>query len=36
MGPLAFLIAWIVLLIKAYQGQMFKLPVIGEFAEQHA
>jgi len=25
-----------VLLIKAYQGQMFKLPVIGEFAEQHA
>jgi uncharacterized membrane protein len=33
---LAFLIAWIVLLIKAYQGQMFKLPVIGEFAEQHA
>jgi len=33
---LAFLIAWIVLLIKAYQGVMFKLPVIGEFAEQHA
>jgi uncharacterized membrane protein len=33
---LAFLIGWIVLLIKAYQGVMFKLPVIGEFAEQHA
>lgn len=33
---LAFLIAWIVLLIKAYQGHMFKLPVIGDFAEQHA
>jgi uncharacterized membrane protein len=33
---LAFLISWIVLLIKAYQGVMFKLPVIGEFAEQHA
>jgi uncharacterized membrane protein len=33
---LAFLICWIVLLIKAYQGVMFKLPVIGEFAEQHA
>ena len=33
---LAFLISWIVLLIKAYQGVMFKLPLIGEFAEQHA
>ncbi len=33
---LAFLICWIVLLIKAYQGVMFKLPVIGDFAEQHA
>ena len=33
---LAFLITWIVLLIKAYQGQMFKLPVLGDFAEQHA
>jgi len=33
---LAFLIGWIVLLIKAYQGQMFKLPLIGDFAEQHA
>jgi uncharacterized membrane protein len=33
---LAFLICWIVLLIKAYQGVMFKLPVIGEFAEKHA
>jgi uncharacterized membrane protein len=33
---LAFLISWIVLLIKAYQGVMFKLPVIGDFAEQHA
>lgn len=33
---LAFLIGWIVLLIKAYQGVMFKLPVVGDFAEQHA
>lgn len=36
MVELAFLICWIVLLIKAYQGVMFKIPVIGEFAEQHA
>lgn len=33
---LAFLIAWVVLLIKAYQGVMFKLPVIGDFAQQQA
>ncbi|HWR16278.1 MAG TPA: DUF4870 domain-containing protein [Terriglobales bacterium] len=31
-----FLIVWIVLLIKAYQGQMFKLPVIGDLAEKQA
>jgi uncharacterized membrane protein len=30
---LGFLIGWIFLLIKAYQGQMFKLPVIGNIAE---
>ncbi len=28
------LILWIVLMIKAYQGEMFKLPVIGDIAEQ--
>ncbi len=33
---LAFFIAWIVLLIKAYGGQMFKLPVIGDIAEKQA
>ena len=33
---LAFLIAWIVVLIKAYQGAFFKLPVIGDLAEQQA
>jgi uncharacterized membrane protein len=33
---LAFVIAWVVLLIKAYQGVMFKLPGIGEIAEQQA
>jgi len=28
------LILWIILMIKAYQGEMFKLPVIGNIAEQ--
>jgi uncharacterized membrane protein len=27
---------WIVLLLKAYQGQMWKLPVIGDLAEKQA
>lgn len=25
---------WIILMIKAYQGEMFKLPVIGDIAEK--
>ena|SRR5262249_14211392 len=29
-------ILWIVLLIKAYQGQMFKVPFIGDIAEKQA
>lgn len=33
---LAALALWVVLLIKAYQGQMFKLPVIGDMAEKQA
>jgi uncharacterized membrane protein len=33
---LAELILWLFLLYKAYQGQMFKLPVIGDMAEQQA
>jgi uncharacterized membrane protein len=28
------LIAWVMCLIKAYQGLFFKLPVIGDFAEK--
>ena len=28
------LIAWIMCLIKAFQGQYFKLPIIGNFAEK--
>ena len=31
---LGILIAWIMCLVKAYQGQFFKLPVIGNFAEK--
>ncbi len=31
---LAFLMTWIVLLVKALQGEMFKLPVIGSLAER--
>ena len=33
LGALAL---WIVLLLKANQGQMFKLPVIGDLAEKQA
>ena len=33
LGILAFIL-WIVLMVKAYQGQMFKLPVIGELADK--
>ena len=29
-------VVWIILLIKANQGQMFKLPVIGDLAEKQA
>ena len=27
-------ILWVLLMVKAYQGQMFKLPVIGDLAEK--
>jgi uncharacterized membrane protein len=30
------LVVWVVLLMKAYQGQMFKLPMIGDMAEKQA
>jgi uncharacterized membrane protein len=33
---LAGLILWIVLLLKANQGQMYKLPLIGDMAEKQA
>ena len=31
---LGLLIAWILCMVKAYQKQYFKLPVLGKFAEQ--
>jgi uncharacterized membrane protein len=33
---LALIVIWIVLIVKAAQGEMFKLPVAGEFAEKQA
>ena len=31
---MGFFVLWIVLLIKAFQGQQFKLPVVGDFAQK--
>jgi uncharacterized membrane protein len=31
---IAILIGWVMCLVKAFQGQYFKLPVIGNFAEK--
>ena len=28
-------VIWLVLVVKALQGEMFKLPVLGEFAEKN-
>jgi uncharacterized membrane protein len=33
---LGFFVLWIILLLKANQGQMFKVPVIGDLAEKQA
>ncbi len=30
------LIVWVILMVKAYQGEHFKLPVVGEIAEKRA
>ena len=32
---IVWVILWILLMIKAYQGEQFKLPVIGDIAEKH-
>ena len=29
-------ILWIILIIKAYQGEKFKLPIVGDIAEKHS
>jgi len=33
---IAEFILWIVLMIKAYQGEYFKLPIAGDIAEKHS
>ncbi|MDO8519603.1 MAG: DUF4870 domain-containing protein [Deltaproteobacteria bacterium] len=33
---LAFFIFWIIAMIKAYQGEKYKLPIVGEYAEKQA
>lgn len=32
-ASIAFLLVWLWLMVKAYRGEMFKLPIIGELAE---
>jgi uncharacterized membrane protein len=32
--PPVSIILWLVLLLKAYQGELFKLPIVGDIAEQ--
>ena len=34
--PLAILALWIVLMVYAFQGKYFKLPIIGDYAERYA
>jgi uncharacterized membrane protein len=33
---LAIVVLWILLMVKAYNGEKFKLPLAGDFAEQQA
>jgi len=33
---LAFFALWVMLMIKAYQGERFKLPVLGQMAEKYS
>jgi uncharacterized membrane protein len=32
---LAVLVLWVVLMVKAYQGEKFKLPIAGDIAEKN-
>ena len=34
--PIAYFLLWILLMVKAYQGERFALPIAGEVAERHA
>jgi uncharacterized membrane protein len=33
---IGIVVLWIVLMVKAYQGHMFKLPIVGKFAEKNS
>lgn len=33
---LGFVVVWIILMVNAFQGKYFKLPVIGDYAEKYA
>jgi uncharacterized membrane protein len=33
---LAFFVGWIILMINAFQGKYFKLPIIGDYAERYS
>jgi len=33
---LGFFILWLIVMIKAFNGQRFKIPVVGDFAEKQA
>jgi uncharacterized membrane protein len=33
---LAWFFVWVLLVVKAYQHELFKLPIIGDLAEQQA
>ena len=34
--PLVMFVVWVICIVKAFQGEMFKLPILGDFAEQQA
>ena len=36
LASLAAALVWLVLLVKAFQGDRFKLPLLGDFAERHS
>ena len=35
-GGLAAFVIWLVLVVKAFQGEVFQLPMLGELAERYA